>query len=86
LVGLCVGECEYRETSRQWPMSAGNVKNKIGICLFNLFRQRRRDGGGLFHLFPLLIFKLKVIFMVLFLLRFFLSLSVYLGFYKMIYC
>ncbi|AXK26168.1 Hypothetical protein SmN45_4443 [Serratia marcescens] len=54
--------------------------------MFNLFRQRRCDGGGLFHRFPLLIFKLKVIFMVLFLLRFFLSLSVYLCFYKMIYC
>ncbi len=78
--------CEYRETSRRWPMSAVNVKNKIGILLFNLFRQRRRDGGDLFHRFPLLVFKFNVIFMVLFLLRFFLSLPVFFNFYKMIYC
>jgi hypothetical protein len=66
-------------------MSAVNVKNKIGVFLFNLFRQRRCGGGGLFHHFSLLIFKLKVIFIFVFLLRFFLSLSVFFGFYKIIY-
>jgi len=42
------------------------VKNKIGICLFNFFRQWRRNGGDLFHRFPLLNFKFNVIFIFLF--------------------
>ncbi|ANM78791.1 hypothetical protein A4U88_0926 [Serratia marcescens] len=50
--------------------------------MFNLFRQRRRDGEDLFHRFPLLIFKLKLIFIVVFLLRLFLSSSVFLVFIK----
>jgi hypothetical protein len=76
---------EYRGVSRQWPILAGPVKNTRGPCFFNLCRQCRRDGGNLSHRFSLLILKLNMIFIFLFLLGFFLSLSVFLNFHEMIY-